>query len=501
MKYPSHFLFSLTTAALFAVLSGCERYSPQPLDSNTIDNSLKVPGDHDLQARVAGLRNPQLRPPQRLEFHPELGLSPDEAAVLAVLLNPSLRAQRDAHGIAQAALLQAGILPNPQLTYSYDWNTGGTTLGNLNAYGIGLNYDVTALISHAAKANAAGYNAESVDLTIAWQEWQIAQAAKMAVYDLLSLQSQLALADEVDRRLGENLNVVQKAADLRLKNAVDLAAAQSASHDAHAIVLQARHDVEHQRQMLNRAMGLPPQIQVVLRKGLALASEFDPPEPAQLFSHLESARLDLVGLRQGYQSQEQTVVAACLDQIPRISLGLNRARDNTNVRSIGIGLNIDLPLFDRNQGVIATEKANRQKLFDEYLSRVYEARADIAVAIADIHALNAQIKDVREALPSLQKLVEVYKQAVDHGNADVLSYYVAWNNLTQKNLDLLKLQQQLADSRVALEIAAGQYFSDPTNLPTTAPTTAPALPATQSAGENASQNSRQSVRQDAGKTQ
>jgi cobalt-zinc-cadmium efflux system outer membrane protein len=77
-------------------------------------------------------------------------------------------------------------------------------------------------------------------------------------------------------------------------------------------------------------------------------------------------------------------------------------------------------------------------------------------------------------VPNLQRLVDAYKQALDGGNADVLSYYVAWNNLAQKRLGVLRLQQQLADTRVALELAAGRYFPDePTTRPTTDPTARP----------------------------
>jgi outer membrane protein TolC len=88
----------------------------------------------------------------------------------------------------------------------------------------------------------------------------------------------------------------------------------------------------------------------------------------------------------------------------------------------------------------------------------------------NIRSINGQIADAEAAVPNLQNLVDAYKQAVDHGNADVLSYYQAWNALAQKQLDVLKLKQQLADNRIALEIASGRYFQDETaNAPATQP--------------------------------
>ncbi len=465
------YLFPHPLFCLCALLpAGCDRYQPLPLNQQTIDAKLAVPDDSDLHARIAGLHNPLLKP---LEMRPGEGLTPDQAAVLAVVINPALRAQQDEHLSSQAALLQAGILPNPQLTYSYDWNTGGTALGNINAYGIGVAWDITALISHTAKARSASWAARSVDLNIAWQEWLVAETAKTATLDLISLQAQRQVAGDVDQRLSDNLQVIQSAVNQGLKTAIDLAAAETASRDAHAIVLQTDRDVEHQLLMLKRALGVPWDTAIRVKPGLALSAGFTPPPESELLSGLEDRRVDLVALRQAYQAQEQTLVAADLDQFPKINLGFNRARDNTNVRSWGLGVSIDIPVFDRNQGSIASEKANRQRMYDEYISRVFDARADIAAAVSDILAINVQIADAQAALPSLQKLVDVYKEAIDRGNADVLSYYSAWDNLSQKNLDLLKLEQQLADNRVALEIASGRYFPQEVGTGTTRPTTLP----------------------------
>src|SRR5207244_1895661 len=125
----------------------------------------------------------------------------------------------------------------------------------------------------------------------------------------------------------------------------------------------------------------------------------------------ESRRLDLLALKSGYESQDATLRAAILAQFPKINLGFSTARDTTDVRTVGFGVTIDIPVFDRNQGVIATETATRQKLLDEYIGRVFAARSDIAVAIASIESLGSQIAAAETALPSLERLVQVYRQA------------------------------------------------------------------------------------------
>ncbi len=76
-------------------LGGCERYQPLALDDSSVQRSLVVPPADVLRMRVEGLRHPIVRP---LKLDLRDGLSPDEAAVLAVVINPSLRAARDKRG-------------------------------------------------------------------------------------------------------------------------------------------------------------------------------------------------------------------------------------------------------------------------------------------------------------------------------------------------------------------------------------------------------------------
>jgi cobalt-zinc-cadmium efflux system outer membrane protein len=449
--WPCFLLLSL------AGMAGCQSYRPAPLIPGAVDRDLAVPADEVLRVRARNIHHPLLQP---LALNYRDGLSPDEAAVLAVLVNPSLRAERDRRALASAQLLTAGILPNPQLSAALDVPTGGKDADTVNGYNAGLNWDVTALISRGARQAAAAAQADSVDLEVAWQEWQVAQAARTALFDLVALQAQVAQAQRVDHNLTENLAILRRAVEQHEKTVKDLAAAEAASQDAHAVLLGLQRDLRHQQLVLNQSLGLPPDAEVRPAPGVALPSRVRLPSEQQLAAAMADRRLDLLALRRGYQSQEETLRAAVLAQFPKINLGFNRASDTTNVHTTGLGVSIDLPIFDRNQGGIATERATRQKLYDEYLNRLFEARSQIAMSLADIRSLMGQIAAAESAIPGLEWLVSTYRSALDRGNTDVLSYYTAIGVLAQKRLDLLKLKQQLVQNRIALEIAAGQYLPD-----------------------------------------
>ncbi|HEY7086755.1 MAG TPA: TolC family protein, partial [Tepidisphaeraceae bacterium] len=352
----------------------------------------------------------------------------------------------------------AGLLPNPTLNAGVDFPHHSDPPDNFTAYNVGLDWEITSLITHDTKVRAAEAQLKSVDLDMAWREWQIAQAAKTAALDVIALQLQLESARQADERLGENLKLVRHAVEQHQRTLLDESAAEVAAQDAHSAVLALQKDLKHQTLLLNQAVGISSNQRIELRGDGALPSRLQPPPLEQLIDGLEQRRLDLLALRSGYESQEATVRAAVLQQFPKITLGFNAARDTSNVHTFGLGVSIDIPVFDRNQGNIAIETASRQKLFDEYANRVFAARSDIATAIQDIESLNEELAAAEGAIPGLERLVQTYDAALQQRNVDVLSYYTAQSTLATRRVEVIKLRQQLAESWIALEIASGRIL-------------------------------------------
>ena len=123
-----------------------------PLNEAVIGERLTPPNMETIRIQASNIRHPILKP---IEFDIRNGLSPDDAAILAVVANPKLRAIRDQRKLAAAQLLQAGVLPNPQFSYGLDAPTGGATQGTVNAFNVGLSWEITSIISRDAKIAAA----------------------------------------------------------------------------------------------------------------------------------------------------------------------------------------------------------------------------------------------------------------------------------------------------------------------------------------------------------
>jgi cobalt-zinc-cadmium efflux system outer membrane protein len=447
--------FILPIAFFGSLATGCVQYAPKPLDAAAVERALEPPTAQQLRADARALNHPILAP---VEVDLADGLSPVEASILAVLLNPEVRAERTRQALADAQLLQAGLLPNPQLSAGLDLPFSNDAADSFTGYNAGLSWDVTSLLTHRAHREAAAADAQSVLLDVAWKEWQLAEAAKIAVYDAIAFSAELDDARALDLELLEGRDAVRRAFDRHDKTLLELSAAETAYRDAHVAVLALEGQLAHARLVLNRSIGLPPDAVVQLQDDQPLPSRLEAPATQELATSLMDRRLDLLALRRGYESQEATLRAAVLAQFPKINLGATVARDTSRVNTVGLGATIDIPLFDRNQGVIAAETATRQKLFDEYVLRVFTARSDLEAALTDLRATNDQIAAAEAALPGFQTLARSYRAALEQGNADALSAYTAETTFLQRRIEVVKLKQQLVQNWVALELACGRYL-------------------------------------------
>ena len=439
---------------LCCLLAGCSTYQPQALTDQTVQQKLQTPTAAELSIQAAQIKHPYLKV---IPFNIQDGLSPDEAAILAVLRNPELRAARDHHGVANAQLLQAGLLPNPRLSYNFSALNGGLDKGKVTGLGLGLEWEITALITQANKVTGAEAEQQAVDLHIAWQEWQFAQAAKIAVYQLAVYTKQQALLEEINQRLEDNRLRMQEAAEQGLVTELDQVAASTAKNAIDVRLQAITQQKNQQLQRLNRALGLRPYDVINLQQNITLPDSLMMPSYDHLTANLSKRRLDLMALQQGYQNQEEQLHIAVLQQFPKISIGFTQTKNNSDYYTLGAGVAVTLPIFDQNQGTIALATATRQQLFDEYTNRVFQAKADIAELLVTIASLNKQIDSVNHAIPELENLVKSYQLAIEHWQVDVLNYYTAWNNWTDKRVELLSLQLQSVEARTALEIATGIY--------------------------------------------
>ena len=424
------------------LLSACATYHAKPLRE-----------EPPLAAGIESLQTAMPAPLKALNGGREVnaadGLDLDEAAIVAVLNNPELRAKRMQLGVAGAQVFAAGLLPDPQLSAGVDKPTRNTS-GTVNAWALGLSYEIIPLITRQARIDAQAGAQRKVRLDLLWQEWQVIQQARSLAVDLSLEQQRMALLNEMRSLYLERYQHSTAAlaqGDITLAvNGTDL----TALLDTLTQINQLEQTINQTRHDFNLLLGLRPQVNVPVSPLPA----YETLSAETLNAHLRSLsqrRPDLLALQAGYASQEAQVRAAILGQFPSLGISVNGARDTSDVQTVGPGLTLSLPLFSGNRGNIAIERATREQLREEYQARLAQTATDIDRLrnLQDIVRRQQSRLDVY--LPQLKMLVQRASDAYTRGDIDALTFLNMESTWVNKRLEKLSLLQAGWKNRIALE--------------------------------------------------
>jgi cobalt-zinc-cadmium efflux system outer membrane protein len=442
----------LAAAMTFLVSAGCVAYHPKPLDDARLAKALASPNRDQLVRGAAVLGHPRL-PPLKLDFSKPL--TDRELGVIAVLANPELKALRLREKVAEAQVFEAGLLPDPEITASLDHPVSGA--GAVEGFKAGTDWLVTALITRPADERVARTSARQVHRDVAWQEWLVANQARLLTRRVICLERRWAVAEEAERNEKLLLEALHHSLEKHDCNEETVGTYLTVYMNAHQRTLLLSREAESARQELNRVLGLPPGEQLRLDTDIATART--PGNPDFLFESAEHDRLDLLALRTGYESQETKLYRAVLGQYPRFRLGLNTARDTEGVHTYGISISLDLPLFNRNRGAIAIEEATRERLYQEYISRLHQMRADIAALATQLIRIEQERTTLYEQQRELEQIEKRIATALQRGEATLLNYANARAALLEQRLRLLELDQAAAEREVALDLAVGTAWA------------------------------------------
>ncbi|MFK2878914.1 TolC family protein [Rhodanobacter hydrolyticus] len=435
----------LATAAL---LCSCATYHPLPLGNGegaASATQLSVPANTMPVPELATHR-----------FDPADGLDVTEVAMLAVANNPDLRTQRDGLGIARAQAFAAGLLPDPQLSFGEDLPHGdGGESGVTRAYSLGIAEDVSSILLRSSRKHAANAQAEQVNLDLLWAEWQTIAQARLLFEQVQNLRTQQAELDAEQQALAPVDQAVQAAVRAGNLSYDGASAGLNAMADARKQASDNAVALHQAESDLRQLLGLAPNAPLDL-VGQPYRADPDDAQLQEALIDLPKRRPDLLALQAGYRAQEATLRGAILAQFPAISVGLNNARDNTGIKSNGFSINLSLPLFDRNRGNIAIEKATRQQLKDDYDARLLATRGDMHRLAADLRTLDAQQQAQAVHAKQLDAARDAAQQAWQKGLIDWPTYLSIRANALAADTDLIALRQSRSATAIALEALLGR---------------------------------------------
>lgn len=453
----------LSRACVLAFLTltavGCATYSPLPLGDGQGAKDAS-----QLSASTADMPLPALR---THAFDPSQGLDATDVAILAIANNRDLKVLRDQLGVARAQAFSAGLLPDPQISINQEYLTHHIP-GYTTSYAYGISQDITSLLLRSMRKAAAKSQADQVNLDLLWAEWQTIAQARLLFNQVLSLRAQqhelaaeqtaLQPVDGYVRKALQQGNLTYDAASAGLSAYSDAGKRLS---DCTVQLNQAEHD-------LRLLLGLEPDAPLQLT-----GSSFEvSPTQEQIDTALASLpqrRPDLLALQAGYKAQEASLRAEIWAQFPALTLGVDRQTDNSGVQSHGINIGLSLPLFNRNRGNIAIEKATRQQLKDDYENRLLTTRSDIRQLTIDQETLRHQRDQLQAQSARLDEARQAAETAWQKGLIDWPTYLSIRANALSADMDFIAARDLQSQQAIALETLLGNTDLSSSSVATSTP--------------------------------
>ena len=414
---------------ILGLLAGCTAYregaglpEPRPLGREYATHKLPETSDEPVSI-----------PDSSLFDEPEGLLTLNDAMALALMRNPELGTYSLKVRAAEARRLQAGLLPNPEVSYEIEEFSGDRSgfresentvvLSQLIPLG-GKRAKRTRLTE--IERDLAGWDYESKRLDLFTEVTRDFAA-------VLGAQRRVELTEEALTVAGEVTKAVSERVRAGAASPVEAMRATVAAASAGIELEHARQALEAERMRLASTWGATEPLFMEAQGVLEIDPEL--PQFSSLTDRL-SQNPDLARWDLEIDRRSAALELAQAGAIPDVTVEAGyRWLTEEDFETFVAGLSLPLPLFDRNQGAIMEERALLARAERE--KKTAEMRISIALANA-FASLTAASNTVRtlegDVLPAAQSVYEAIREGYQHGKFDYL--------------DLLSAQQSLSGTKI-----------------------------------------------------
>lgn len=423
----------VTSVLLVVISTGCMK--PVHLAAPT---SLGIADRTKLAAIPEGSNNGQTRLPPGVSL--KRPISSDDAAALALWNNTQLQADLAALGLAKGDLIDAGLLRNPRLDMLFPVG--------LKPFELLLNFPVDAFWSRPRRVEASQAAYDQLAQSLIQNGLNTVRDARLAHADLLLAGAREQAGQRIATlrsRIVELTNSRLRAGDI---SELESMAARTDAATASEQLVRLKHDVTLASERLRIALGLS-----IDRSSIDASPDTvvvaPPPAAGDLLEKAMEARPDL-------RAAEMAVTAAAKRakwqraMFYVVAGQLSSKGIGTNGILTGPGLSAEIPIFNRNQGLIARADADVEAASRQYLNikqraafEVYEARQLLMQALDGLTQLQQQV------LPQLRQTAALAEQQYEKGD-------VAYLFVLEQSRGLVDAELRLADAEAAVRRGRAQ---------------------------------------------
>ncbi len=399
-------------------------------------------------------------------------LSADAAVQVALLSNASLQATFEDLGIAQADLVQAGLLQNPILASSARWPDHPQRVTN-SEFAVAQNF--LDLLILPLRKRLAAVQFEQAKLRVSDAVLQLTAEVRTAYYTLQGAEQVQAMRQTIFQAAEAANELAERQHQAGNINDLELATEQSAFQQAKLDLTQSEIDVQLVREQLHRLMGfLSMETTWRLVEHLPELPSADP-SSENLETLALSQRLDLAAARKSVDILKRTLTVTRAGIVPAVNVGVDTEHDLDHAWVTGPTLELELPIFDQKQAVRARAKAQLRQAQHQLEAMEATVRSEVRSAQTRLRAARQTAEFYRNSIiPTREQIVA---ETQKHYNFMLMGTF----QLLQAKRDEVNAYREyllaLRDYWIAfseLERSVGGNLS----LPTVEPTTTEQEPAT-----------------------
>lgn len=365
------------------------------------------------------------------------------AIQLAISHNPLIKAALQQSEATQGAFIQAGLLPNPELSVGFD-DFGGT--GDYKGTSsvkstIGISQQLLTAGKRSKRVKTATIKRELAHTEIDKAVMEL----KLAVYSnflkVYSLEKQSEIQEESVQLASEVASIVEKRVQAGETPAIDATRAQV--------------DLSSERVKQKRLLrDLKSSQRELVSFWNSECFHFDGVElDESMLGTLASIEVDKVDLLKNpeYRSdkkkielQSQMINLVKAESSPDIgfSISVSKTRESGD-RSLGVEFSVPLTLFDRGQGNKKEASAQLSEAKSNFQSTEIALRTKLSTLYEEIQSLREELENAKKALlPAAHRAYNETKRAYDEGERELISLLDARKSLLEASKTLLELQDE-----------------------------------------------------------
>ncbi len=473
-------IHSLLGAAAFAVCGCQQQATPVWLLRQTAERvDQRVPTHFDIEA--LGPREPAEAPPGE-----ELTLA--DAIARALRHNYSLAASAEGLAIAQANLVQAGLLQNPVLGQSSGILAPVSPVAGGVSADVNLSQQINTFITRQNRIAAADVQRAEAALDVAAQAFELALQVRTKYAEIAHQTRRAELASRIGDLYGRALRAAEARARVGVVPMPEVNRARLQAADAERETRRVRFQTKKAASDLNWLMGesgavawhLPP-------PALEVPSALAPlPTPDRAAAAARNWRLDLERAELDQRYAETQIRLAEQGRFPPFTVGpFELARDNAGAWTLGPFFSLTLPIFDTGETAVMLAKAQLRKAEKTHMALAGQIQSDVSTALAAAELAEADVRFYRDQyIPQQEENIRLAQQAFELGKLDLdsllntLRDYVSGQQAYEDTLGayneaLVALERALG---ITLERLATSAPEGTASQPASAPETQPSTP-------------------------